>query len=188
MTDVIAARTLRPDMPFALAASETLAAQLATVRVWARFLPQADRPHEHHQMRIAIKRLRYGIDAFANVLPADALACVPALKSIQDALGELHDSDVLFASIEATLFPMQSGRKRRGNEAKRARAQRQRTSLESLLSITAAERDAHHTRTLAIWQTLIASAALAPLDHAVIALAQLPSSAATQPRTEESSS
>ncbi len=188
MTDVIAARTLRPDMPFALAASETLAAQLATVRVWARFLPQVDRPHEHHQMRIAVKRLRYSLDAFAGVLPPDALACVPDLKAIQEALGVLHDGDVLFQSIEATLVPMRSERKRRGNEGARARAQRQRTSLESLLSTTAAERDAQHRRALDIWQTLDARAAFAPLDRAVISLARSPSSATAQPSSEESPS
>jgi CHAD domain-containing protein len=188
MTDVIAARTLRPDMPFALAASETLAAQLATVHVWARFLPQADRAHEHHQMRIAVKQLRYGLDAFVGVLSAEALACVPDLKAIQEALGDLHDCDVLFQSIEAALFPMRGTGKRRGNEAKRARAQRQRTSLESLLSVTAAERDAQHQRSLTIWQGFEARAAFAPLDRAISALARLPSPAAAQSPSEETAS
>jgi CHAD domain-containing protein len=188
MTDVIAARTLRPDMPFTLAASETLAAQLATVRVWARFLPQADRPHEHHQMRIAIKQLRYSLDAFEQVLPEDALACVKDLKAIQDALGVLHDSDVLFQTIEETLVPMHSSHKRHGNEAARAHAQRERTSLESLLSATAAERDAQHRHALNLWQELESRAAFVPLDRAVISLAQLPSPTTAQPSSEEHSS
>jgi CHAD domain-containing protein len=185
MTDVIAARTLRPDMPFALAASETLSALLATVRVWARFLPEADRPNEHHQLRITIKQLRYSLDAFAEVLPTDALDCIPDLKRMQEALGVLHDSDVLFQSIEAALVPVRGERKQRGNEAKRARAGRQRTSLESLLSVTAAERDAQHHRALELWRDLDARAAFAPLDRAVISLAQVPSPAPDQPPSEE---
>ena len=185
MTAVIAAHTLRPDMPFALAASETLAAQLATVRVWARFLPEADRPHEHHQLRIAVKRLRYSLDAFAEVLPAETRDNLPDLKAIQDTLGILHDQDVLFQSIEAALVPVRGERKRRGNEAARARVQRQRTSLESLLSATAAERDAQHRHALDLWQALEARAAFAPLDRAVILLAQLPSTATAHASSEE---
>ena len=70
MSNNSASRTLRPDMSFGLAAHETLAAQLATLFVWAAFLATPDRVHEHHQMRIAAKQLRYGLDAFADVLPA----------------------------------------------------------------------------------------------------------------------
>ena len=188
MTDSIAARSLRPDMPFALAASETLAAQLAAMRVWERFLPQADRPHEHHLLRIAIKRLRYSLDAFAEVLPAEATECVPDLKRIQDALGVLHDQDVLFQSIEDALAPDKGGgkRKRKGNEARRARAARQRASLESLLSATAAARDAQHRRSLDLWNELNTRAIFAPLDRAVISLVRLSSPAAAMPSSEES--
>ena len=89
MSNSIASRALRPDMPFALAAHETLNAHLATLFVWSAFLRQADCVHEHHQMRIASKRLRYSLDAFAEVLPAGTERCLDDLKALQTAKADL---------------------------------------------------------------------------------------------------
>ncbi len=56
--------------------------------------------HELHELRIACKRLRYALERFtaqAATVPAAAVR----LAAIQDALGELHDRDVLLAAVPA---------------------------------------------------------------------------------------
>jgi CHAD domain-containing protein len=49
-----------------------------------------------HQVRIALKRFRYTLESF---LPAKSEAWAPALRSLQQLLGEVHDLDVLRARI-----------------------------------------------------------------------------------------
>jgi CHAD domain-containing protein len=47
-----------------------------------------------HRLRIAGKRLRYLLEAFAEVLGEDVQGVIQPLKELQDALGTLHDADV----------------------------------------------------------------------------------------------
>lgn len=74
---------------------------------WTR-LDQAlhDPAHDRHQLRLLIKRVRYGIEAYPelNRLPKPAL---PRLKSAQAALGDWHDcwQWLVRAEHEADLQP-----------------------------------------------------------------------------------
>jgi hypothetical protein len=182
MSNIVASPTLRPDMPFAMAARETLAAQLATLFVWAAFLPQSDRVHEHHQMRIAAKRLRYSLDAFVAILPAGTETVFEDLKALQTELGTLHDLDTLFLAIERAMMQGTSSKRRKRNEATRTRQAKQRASLELFLSATAAERDAQHRRCLHLWHDLTQRDAFAPVQRAITVLAAL--AAPTPPKAE----
>jgi CHAD domain-containing protein len=47
-----------------------------------------------HLLRIDIKRLRYTLEFFREVLGDEAKGLIDLLKVTQDHLGELHDSDV----------------------------------------------------------------------------------------------
>jgi putative phosphoesterase len=55
---------------------------------------------EHHQLRIAVKRLRYTLEAFRPLFTDGLKDEVRTLKDIQDLLGEMHDCDVWLDSIE----------------------------------------------------------------------------------------
>jgi CHAD domain-containing protein len=54
-----------------------------------------------HRLRIAGKRLRYLLEAFAEVLGDDVQAAIQPLKELQDALGTLNDAHVATGLLEA---------------------------------------------------------------------------------------
>jgi adenylate cyclase len=55
-------------------------------------LARVDDPTSLHQLRIAIKRLRYGIEFFAPLLPKHSLAATAKrLAALQENLGQLND-------------------------------------------------------------------------------------------------
>jgi len=61
-------------------------------------LPQA--VEEHHQMRIAVKRLRYSVEAFRPLFEDRLRTEIEQLKELQDLLGEMHDCDVWLSERE----------------------------------------------------------------------------------------
>ncbi len=173
MSAQVPLRSLHPAMPFAAAAREVLAAHLATLQMWSAFLPQARHAHEHHQMRIAAKRLRYSLDACASLLPDVAERCVPPLKNLQTELGTLHDLDVMLQSIESALAASQTNQQGKHGEAAHARATRQQASLEALQRATANDREHQHRRCLRLWQEIVDHDIFAPLQTAIQALQHL---------------
>lgn len=66
---------------------------LALVRAYDAILPEADEP-TLHQLRIEIKRLRYLLSVFDDVLNTSGKEFIGELKQLQDHLGVLHDSVV----------------------------------------------------------------------------------------------
>ncbi len=53
-----------------------------------------------HNARLAVKRLRYTLELFADILPP-APATIAMLKQLQTQLGDLHDADVLIDMVGA---------------------------------------------------------------------------------------
>ncbi len=56
---------------------------------------------EHHQLRIAIKRLRYTLEVFRPLFDDELKSEIRALKNVQDLLGEMHDCDVWLDGLDA---------------------------------------------------------------------------------------
>jgi putative phosphoesterase len=54
---------------------------------------------QHHQMRIAAKRLRYTLETFSVAYDDGLAAQIARLKKLQDILGEMHDCDVWIMTL-----------------------------------------------------------------------------------------
>lgn len=79
-------------------------ARLTEMYIWAQYMRDERRTREQHQLRIAAKRLRYTLELFREFLPEQANDAIKDLKGLQDALGLLHDCDVLLAILRSALF------------------------------------------------------------------------------------
>jgi CHAD domain-containing protein len=78
-----------------------LQARLREARRFAEGLEQRDK-QGLHDFRIACKRLRYALERFQALEPSlEEIA--DRLASLQDALGEAHDRDVLLAILPPTM-------------------------------------------------------------------------------------
>ncbi len=95
---------IRPTGTVTENARRILRARLAELSVWAQYAHDPDRPREQHQLRIASKRLRYTLELFRDFLPEQAGEAIKELKGLQDALGLMHDCDVLLAILRSALF------------------------------------------------------------------------------------
>jgi CHAD domain-containing protein len=67
-------------------------------------------PDRLHDVRIAVKKLRYGVELAADSGVRAAAPLVPRLKRVQDLLGRLHDMQVLQAHIAAVQASAAVGR------------------------------------------------------------------------------
>jgi CHAD domain-containing protein len=67
-------------------------------------------PEALHNLRIAYKRLRYTIEAFATVLPSELASLAQPAARFQSRLGRLHDADVAIACVRAAPNLLDSAR------------------------------------------------------------------------------
>lgn len=76
---------------------------------------------ERHELRIAVKKLRYGLEFLTPVLPEKRAARINAvLKRLQDSLGHLNDLDVAertLALVSARATPAQRRRMKKAGDA-----------------------------------------------------------------------
>lgn len=94
-----------------------------------------------HDMRIAVKRLRYALELFSKCWPRTVAAQAKRAARIQNALGELHDCDVWIASF--------------GKQIIRARKQKEKQQVAVLLwllSYFVRLRTKHLHRAFARWR------------------------------------
>lgn len=58
------------------------------------YLQDSSRTKQHHEMRIAAKRLRYTLEAYAGLYEDQLKQEIKVIKNLQEFLGDIHDSDV----------------------------------------------------------------------------------------------
>ena len=58
-------------------------------------------PDRLHDVRIAIKKLRYGLELVREMRGSRAMARIAMLKEAQDLLGRMHDLEVLIGRVRA---------------------------------------------------------------------------------------
>jgi CHAD domain-containing protein len=69
----------------------------ADLRAFLAYEPFVNRPEcvsELHAMRIAAKHLRYTMEAFAPIYPAELKTHLQVVRKLQEQLGDIHDYDV----------------------------------------------------------------------------------------------
>ena len=72
------------------------------MRAYQTIITWADVP-TLHALRIEMKRLRYALEYFAEVLPVGARTLIATVTELQDHLGLLHDADVAATITRAWL-------------------------------------------------------------------------------------
>jgi hypothetical protein len=92
-----------PDASLAFNARRILAVRMAEFYSYERVVPLESAMTEHHDLRIAAKRLRYSLELFRSVFGEQGERQIERVKQIQEELGTLHDHDVRIELIEAEL-------------------------------------------------------------------------------------
>jgi hypothetical protein len=78
-------------------------AKLNELYSWQECVDQPYAIGELHNMRIAAKRLRYTLEIFEDVLPAECKDAHKEMVQLQEELGQLHDSDVMITMLRLCL-------------------------------------------------------------------------------------
>jgi CHAD domain-containing protein len=117
-----------PQRPSAPHATRPIAA-VARKRIWqayrrvmrrGRAIDASSPPRELHELRIACKKLRYLMEFFRSLYPAEAIGeLVKALKAFQDNLGEFQDLQVQQQQLRAfeRVLAREAGLPRKTREA-----------------------------------------------------------------------
>lgn len=87
-----------PGRPLSSLAREAVGARVRDVSEAQSRAVSAGGMTEHHDLRIAYKRLRYAVEVFAPCYGDRLGSALDALRAFQDVLGDLHDTHV-FAGI-----------------------------------------------------------------------------------------
>ena len=85
----------RGDIPIEVSAAEQLSRRWKKIRKEGKAVPRLD-AKRRHKLRIQTKKVRYAAEFFAGLFPGKRAAkrrkeFLPALESLQDALGDLND-------------------------------------------------------------------------------------------------
>ncbi|MCI4371465.1 MAG: CHAD domain-containing protein [Thermoplasmata archaeon] len=87
--------------------------RLAAIRAYEDWLDAPDIPlSRYHRFRIEVKRLRYTLEFFTDVIGPEAEPLIDSLKGLQDHLGELREAWMTANVLEKILAP--DGGKKKG--------------------------------------------------------------------------
>lgn len=108
-------RGIRPRRSLESNARIVIAARLEELLSWRRGPAGSVALEDLHDMRIAAKRLRYAIEMF-DVCYRDARPVLKELTAMQDALGDIHDLDVLIGLLRGRLRALDAPLEERATE------------------------------------------------------------------------
>jgi CHAD domain-containing protein len=129
-----------PELTFADMSRAVILARLKEFEKLSNGLFKPSNVEALHQMRIAVKRLRYAIELFQRCWPRSMSAHAKRAARMQTALGDIHDCDVWIESVGKQII-----RARKQNEDDRVRG------LVALLSYFTKVRTKYLRRALARW-------------------------------------
>jgi len=89
-------------------AATRISNRLFTLMQYERHVFNPDAVAEHHAMRIAAKKLRYTMEAYAPLYRRNLKKYLVRVKKIQEILGSLHDCDVWIDTVMALLLAERS--------------------------------------------------------------------------------
>ncbi|MFA6469670.1 MAG: CHAD domain-containing protein [Bacteroidota bacterium] len=92
-------RTATRTLPLRQRAGLAIATHVAALFQYEQYVQQMSASKEHHEMRIAAKRLRYVMEIFNPSYGGKMKPYIRTLRLLQDLLGEMHDCDVWLATI-----------------------------------------------------------------------------------------
>ena len=76
--------------------------RLTDMYAYTEYIDNIENTQELHDLRIAAKRVRYTLEVFKDFLPLESQSFAPELATLQDELGELHDSEVMLALLRVS--------------------------------------------------------------------------------------
>jgi len=89
-------------------AAARISRRLNTLLSFERQVYNPDAVTEHHQMRIAAKKLRYTIEVYAPLYRLGLKKFLVRVKKVQEILGDLHDCDVWIDTVMVMLLKERS--------------------------------------------------------------------------------
>jgi CHAD domain-containing protein len=103
-------RTGKKSPPYGIppVAAVRISRRLNTLLSFERQVYNPDAVTEHHQMRIAAKKLRYTIEAYTPLYRLGLKKYLVRVKKIQEILGNLHDCDVWIDTVMVMLLKERS--------------------------------------------------------------------------------
>ena len=96
-----AARAVSPDESWREGLTRRLTARAQNLRDHIERTGTSYHPGPLHEIRIAVKKLRYVLEITAEIGLARLVRTLRTLKTAQESLGRLHDLDVLMTSLQS---------------------------------------------------------------------------------------
>ena len=142
-----------PAAPFEPALRRTLSVRLGEMD---GFVGEAQDPAAVtalHDLRIAVKRVRYVLEVAEPVLPG-AGRSLKVAKEVQELLGEIHDCDELLPVVEEHVMRLREEDALAAGEGRALPNRRKYRGLEAVRAHTVARRQALHAEFVAMWPKL----------------------------------
>jgi hypothetical protein len=109
MTKAKSITGLKRHVPTGVNARIIALTRLEELYSWVAYVDDPYNIYELHNLRIAVKRLRYTLEIFADVLPEACGSLRKEVEQVQEELGAMHDSDVMVALLRLCLGSQDSG-------------------------------------------------------------------------------